>query len=169
MGKVIFWWENDFSSTRQIGASRWNCWNRQWFLSFQEWVLNWYIFARKLWRTFKLQLTLGVLRFSDSNFLALNIKGIWSSIPYKIPIIQMKNPTFSGIFHQKSFKKDLNKLAEWTGLEPATPGVTGRYSNQLNYHSSFTAVTTAVMYYSKTITIQTIQNERALRKSSTLQ
>gem|GEM_PF-4458610 len=21
-------------------------------------------------------------------------------------------------------------LAEWTGLEPATPGVTGRYSNQ---------------------------------------
>ena len=31
------------------------------------------------------------------------------------------------------------KLAEWTGLEPATPGVTGRYSNQLNYHSTFTA------------------------------
>jgi hypothetical protein len=31
-------------------------------------------------------------------------------------------------------------LAEWTGLEPATPGVTGRYSNQLNYHSSFTTV-----------------------------
>ena len=27
-------------------------------------------------------------------------------------------------------------LAEWTGLEPATPGVTGRYSNQLNYHSN---------------------------------
>jgi hypothetical protein len=30
----------------------------------------------------------------------------------------------------------LTKLAEWTGLEPATPGVTGRYSNQLNYHST---------------------------------
>ena len=30
-------------------------------------------------------------------------------------------------------------LAEWTGLEPATPGVTGRYSNQLNYHSSCNA------------------------------
>jgi hypothetical protein len=29
----------------------------------------------------------------------------------------------------------LSDLAEWTGLEPATPGVTGRYSNQLNYHS----------------------------------
>jgi hypothetical protein len=28
-------------------------------------------------------------------------------------------------------------MAEWTGLEPATPGVTGRYSNQLNYHSYF--------------------------------
>ena len=27
-------------------------------------------------------------------------------------------------------------LAEWTRLELATPGVTGRYSNQLNYHSS---------------------------------
>src|SRR5690606_23316986 len=27
------------------------------------------------------------------------------------------------------------ELAEWTGLEPATPGVTGRYSNRLNYHS----------------------------------
>jgi hypothetical protein len=29
-----------------------------------------------------------------------------------------------------------NEVAEWTGLEPATPGVTGRYSNQLNYHSA---------------------------------
>jgi len=27
-------------------------------------------------------------------------------------------------------------LAERTGLEPATPGVTGRYSNQLNYRSA---------------------------------
>ncbi len=26
-------------------------------------------------------------------------------------------------------------MAEWTRLELATPGVTGRYSNQLNYHS----------------------------------
>ena len=31
-------------------------------------------------------------------------------------------------------------MAERTGLEPATPGVTGRYSNQLNYRS-------AGMYY----------------------
>jgi hypothetical protein len=28
-------------------------------------------------------------------------------------------------------------MADWTGLEPATPGVTGRYSNQLNYQSTF--------------------------------
>ena len=27
-----------------------------------------------------------------------------------------------------------HKVARWTGLEPATPGVTGRYSNQLSYH-----------------------------------
>ena len=26
-------------------------------------------------------------------------------------------------------------LAVWTGLEPATPCVTGMYSNQLNYHT----------------------------------
>ena len=35
-----------------------------------------------------------------------------------------------------SEEKRYESLAEWTGLEPATPGVTGRYSNQLNYHSS---------------------------------
>ena len=29
----------------------------------------------------------------------------------------------------------LSAFAVWTGLEPATPCVTGRYSNQLNYHS----------------------------------
>jgi hypothetical protein len=35
--------------------------------------------------------------------------------------------------------KILKALAERTGLEPATPGVTGRYSNQLNYRSFFDA------------------------------
>ncbi len=29
------------------------------------------------------------------------------------------------------------QVARWTGLEPATPGVTGRYSNQLSYHRAF--------------------------------
>jgi hypothetical protein len=41
-------------------------------------------------------------------------------------------------------------LAERTGLEPATPGVTGRYSNQLNYRSSKThrySITTFTTYY----------------------
>ena len=32
-------------------------------------------------------------------------------------------------------------MAEWTGFEPATPCVTGRYSNQLNYHSEIRIAT----------------------------
>ena len=28
------------------------------------------------------------------------------------------------------------KMADWTRLELATPGVTGQYSNQLNYQST---------------------------------
>ena len=38
---------------------------------------------------------------------------------------------------KKSFKnfEALSKFAVWTGLEPATPCVTGRYSNQLNYQT----------------------------------
>ena len=31
----------------------------------------------------------------------------------------------------------MSEMARWTGLEPATPGVTGRYSNQLSYHRAF--------------------------------
>jgi hypothetical protein len=30
--------------------------------------------------------------------------------------------------------KNMGKMARLTGLEPATPGVTGRYSNQLSYN-----------------------------------
>jgi hypothetical protein len=41
-----------------------------------------------------------------------------------------KKPRYS--VNNEAFKL----LAERTGLEPATPGVTGRYSNQLNYHSA---------------------------------
>ena len=35
-------------------------------------------------------------------------------------------------------------MAERTGFEPATPGVTGRYSNQLNYRSAATSAFTQV-------------------------
>ena len=37
------------------------------------------------------------------------------------------------------FHEGKTELAERTGLEPATPGVTGRYSNRLNYRSFFAA------------------------------
>ena len=47
----------------------------------------------------------------------------------------MKLHTRKGRRHGRPFQLNLQFLAEWTGLEPATPGVTGRYSNQLNYHS----------------------------------
>ena len=36
-----------------------------------------------------------------------------------------------------SYLTILKKLAVRTGLEPATPCVTGRYSNQLNYRTNF--------------------------------
>ena len=42
-------------------------------------------------------------------------------------------------------------LAVWTGLEPATPCVTGRYSNQLNYQTNdfiFTETPTTVGFKS---------------------
>ena len=44
------------------------------------------------------------------------------------------------IAHSKKafpFRKAFKLVAERTGLEPATPGVTGRYSNRLNYRSAF--------------------------------
>lgn len=46
------------------------------------------------------------------------------------------------------FSKAFKFLAEWTGLEPATPCVTGMYSNQLNYHSVFgSANIRSFLYY----------------------
>ena len=44
-------------------------------------------------------------------------------------------PSLSAVAENRIF------LAEWTGLEPATPGVTGRYSNRLNYHSAHGTLT----------------------------
>ncbi len=37
------------------------------------------------------------------------------------------------LFNLKPDGSDLENMAQRTGLEPATPGVTGRYSNRLNY------------------------------------
>ncbi len=48
----------------------------------------------------------------------------------KVDNLEKKNP---GIIRFRDFAT----LAVWTGLEPATPCVTGRYSNQLNYHTVF--------------------------------
>ena len=36
---------------------------------------------------------------------------------------------------KEGLENPLSLLAVWTGLEPATPCVTGTYSNQLNYHT----------------------------------
>ena len=36
---------------------------------------------------------------------------------------------------EKALEKISKAFAVRTGLEPATPGVTGRYSNQLNYRT----------------------------------
>ena len=44
-------------------------------------------------------------------------------------------------------------LAEWTGLEPATPGVTGRYSNQLNYHSKNTVAAACCLLNSQELLV----------------
>ena len=40
--------------------------------------------------------------------------------------------------------------AVWTGLEPATPCVTGRYSNQLNYHTRIISIFANLPFSSKT-------------------
>ena len=77
-----------------------------------------------------------ILRNLKWNFINLiNKKLIFSFIIAKIASIRSmvswikkKVPNLFGTF------------AVWTGLEPATPCVTGRYSNQLNYHTVFNAL-----------------------------
>ncbi len=51
----------------------------------------------------------------------------------------MKSTVADFVNADKDISIFASKLAEWTGLEPATPGVTGRYSNQLNYNSALAA------------------------------
>ena len=45
----------------------------------------------------------------------------------------------------RAFVQDI-KVAERTGLEPATSGVTGQHSNQLNYRSTFFSASCAIRY-----------------------
>ena len=52
-------------------------------------------------------------------------------------------------------------LAEWTGLEPATPCVTGMYSNQLNYHSVWDCKYKEILYLHKLLAKKTF-NSRLL-------
>ena len=44
----------------------------------------------------------------------------------------------NGLLHNRS--NPLFHMAQRTGLEPATPGVTGRYSNRLNYRCMIVVV-----------------------------
>ena len=51
------------------------------------------------------------------------------------PSLAVPEYSFAMPSRPETISTNFKTVAEWTGLEPATPGVTGRYSNQLNYHS----------------------------------
>ncbi|GBH19177.1 hypothetical protein KPSA3_05180 [Pseudomonas syringae pv. actinidiae] len=46
---------------------------------------------------------------------------------------QKSDPKVAFLFASRSSRALRRCMAQRTGLEPATPGVTGRYSNRLNY------------------------------------
>ncbi len=46
----------------------------------------------------------------------------------------------------------MGKVAEWTGLEPATSGVTGQHSNRLNYHSAVYSLSFALQRTARILT-----------------
>jgi hypothetical protein len=74
-----------------------------------------------------------VRRYCATSRLKVSFSGdnqVSSSVPIDVPTVPTKK---NGL--QQNCCNPLILLAERTGLEPATPGVTGRYSNQLNYHS----------------------------------
>ena len=87
------------------------------------------------------QVTLGGLHFQQLFLIVVHgtllfgtdcSRSLTSSIRLKIPYDKKMN--VSGI---KKALRDRSRrafrMAQRTGLEPATPGVTGRYSNRLNY------------------------------------
>ena len=58
----------------------------------------------------------------------------FSGKPAQSQIPDSKKPALSGlsvVTWRSAFQ--IPNMAQRTGLEPATPGVTGRYSNRLNY------------------------------------
>ena len=49
-------------------------------------------------------------------------------------------PVTDYLEHRSALTRRMGRVvAEWTGLEPATTGLTARYSNHLNYHSAMGA------------------------------
>ena len=48
-------------------------------------------------------------------------------------------------------------MARWTRLELATPCVTGRYSNQLNYHRAYDVVLNGGHYKTRTCDIYLVR------------
>ena len=49
------------------------------------------------------------------------------------------------------------KMADRTGLEPATSGVTGRHSNQLNYRSAILAKANGGWYRGRTCDLRLVR------------
>ena len=63
----------------------------------------------------------------------------WLSFIQCFDCLSMTTPVTTPLKQKKPliFKGLSVAFAVWTGLEPATPCVTGRYSNQLNYQTKF--------------------------------
>ena len=56
------------------------------------------------------------------------------------------------------------KVAEWTGLEPATSGVTGRRSNQLNYQTNSLNILVVLSFKARAKIIYIFLNHNILNK-----
>jgi hypothetical protein len=66
----------------------------------------------------------------------LHAHGASTTSPFPAVVEPWWNETRHDIRVDSAFSRNpMILMAERTGLEPATPGVTGRYSNQLNYRS----------------------------------
>src|ERR1700732_1555955 len=75
---------------------------------------------------------------TNSSITATEKRRCWDRIESNILVLEADLRRARSLLRTKKGEPRfafVRSLAEWTGLEPATPGVTGRYSNQLNYHS----------------------------------